>query len=266
MEAVTSTDYDSANLSHNFNQIGFSTYNYSQFEEKYKSQQNSTKLGTISQTLSCQSNDFVSYLYDDKYPRNQLQSDNNKHPQQQQQQQHPYVIPQEIKSKSLTYYQIDPAPKHETRHSKCHRSAEKNNQHETGILTIGVDDKKDSRASAGGSDKNEKRDKGVKCSNQKFEPKINGASSNHQQLIKSSESVDECHLGQMPPNQHQQQLDPSSKYRQFDRPPKYQEYPPRDSMRCEPAPRYYQDPPKYSDVIRRDDFKKISVSKFLFFT
>ncbi|KAI4495085.1 hypothetical protein M0804_001286 [Polistes exclamans] len=39
VEAVTSTDYDSSNLSRDFNQVGFNTYNYSQFEEKYKPRQ-----------------------------------------------------------------------------------------------------------------------------------------------------------------------------------------------------------------------------------
>ncbi|CAG5073236.1 Protein of unknown function [Cotesia congregata] len=269
MEAVTSTDYDSANLSHNFNQIGFSTYNYSQFEEKYKStQQNSTKLGTISQTLSSQSNDFVSYLYDDKYPRNQLKSerDSNK--------QHSYLLPHEVKSKSqnlrgdLTYYQIDPPGKHDTRHSKCHRSDDKNISYETHATTIVTDDnnKKD------GKDENNKRDKSGKHTHvNKSDSKINnGALSINQQFIKSTtnESDDECHLshiGQISSNQHhhqQQQFQVSYKYRQLDRPPKYQEYPPRDSLRCEqPAPRYYQDPPKYSDVIRRDDLKKIPEEK-----
>lgn len=265
MEAVTSTDYDSANLSHNFNQIGFSTYNYSQFEEKYKStQQNSTKLGTISQTLSSQSNDFVSYLYDDKYPRNQLKSersDSNK--------QHPYLLPHEVKSKSqnlrgnLTYYQIDLPGKHDTRNSKSHRTSDKNISYETTATIVTDDDnnKKDAKD-------NNKRDKCGKHTHVKSDSKINGPLSINQQFIKSTtnQSDDECHSSHIEQisssNQHhQQKFQVSYKYRQLDRPPKYQEHPPRDSLRCEqPAPRYYQDPPKYSDVIRRDDLKKITVS------
>ncbi|XP_034945741.1 uncharacterized protein [Chelonus insularis] len=250
MEAVTSTDYDSANLSRNFNQIGFSTYNYSQFEEKYRAQQNSKypndfpeggssgRLGTISQTLSCQPNDFVDYFHP-KYPRSHSQ------PEKQ------HSLSNEVRSKSqnsreLTFYQIESGlPKHESRHSKCHRSGNEKT-HDGGTS---IEDKKELKLVS--SDKNEKREKtAVKHNHTKPEPKINGTG-NHQ-LNKIE--IAECHVAN-----HQVE---ALKYRQFDRPPKYQEHAPKDSFRFEPAPRYLQDPPKYSDVIRRpDDVKKIQEEK-----
>ncbi|KAK0078566.1 hypothetical protein PV325_002350 [Microctonus aethiopoides] len=249
MEAVTSTDYDSANLSRNFNQIGFSTYNYSQFEEKYKTQQmgmhsddyrersrNQMKIGPNGQVVSHYPNDSVEYI-NQKNPRSHSQPEK---------QHHSFY---ETRSKSqdtreLTFYQID-APqqplKHESRHTKCHRSIEKSSND---IIGLNIQDKKDSKLVA--LDKNEKREKAsIKHNHVKSEQKINGATNNNQP--NKLETVD-IH------STNHKQVEPP-KYRPFDRPPKYQEDPPR----CELPPKYYQEPPKYCEATRRqDDPKRLS--------
>lgn len=245
MEAVTSTDYDSTNLSRGFNQIGFSTYNYSQFEEKYKPRQNvkysddyhvrGSIKGPVCRTFSRYPNDTNDHL-EHKHPRSHSQ------PEKQQQ------LCYENRSKSqdsreLTFYQIDATPplKHESRHTKCHRSEK---THDGGSSII--PDKKEN-SKLGALDKNEKK-ASIKHNHVKSELKIDG-SCNHQQPNKSE--VVECHLG------NHKQVEPP-KYRQFDRPPKYQEDPPRS----EPPPRYHPEPPKYCEVTKRpEEPKKSQVCK-----
>lgn len=203
MEAVTSTDYDSSNLTNSFNRIGFSSYNYSQFEEKYKQSRqpeqtrSSGKFGIFGRTFGRHNNDSTEKT-------EQINS--------------------RSKSRELKFYQIDdPVRILENRHGKCYRSNVEKIPHD---VTPTVHEKKDMKQNI--EDKNEKRDKSIASTHVKHnhvrqEPKINGQL-NKQELV-------ECQL-----SNNNKQCDPP-KYRQFDRPPKYQEDPPK----TEPPPKYSQD-------------------------
>uniref|UniRef100_A0A0C9R8R8 CG14535_0 protein n=1 Tax=Fopius arisanus TaxID=64838 RepID=A0A0C9R8R8_9HYME len=235
MEAVTSTDYDTSDLTRSFNQMGFSTYNYLQFEEKYKSRQyleyqrNPIKPGFTGRTFSRHSNDRNDKI-DQSYPRSHSQPEK------------PHHLAYEARSRSQDcreqmYYQPDGTGKSESRHTKCHRTGNHDNAPNV------VLEKKEPKLA--GAEKSEKRDKScvsvhTKHNHVRQEQKINGQGN---QLSKP-ESV-ECHL----PG-HQRADDPP-KYRPLDRPPKYQE----DAPRTEP-------PPKYCEVTKRqEDGKKSQEEK-----
>ncbi|XP_015113333.1 kinesin-like protein CG14535 isoform X1 [Diachasma alloeum] len=238
MEAVTSTDYESSNLTRSFNQMGFSTYNYLQFEEKYKSRQylehqrNPIKPGFTGRTFSRHSNDRNEKI-EQNYSRSHSQPEK------------PHHLAYEARSRSQEcreqmYYQVDGPGKPDSRHTKCHRSSNEKNHDNAPNVT---QEKKESKL--GASDKAEKRDKScasihAKHNHVRQEQKINGQGN---QLSKP-EPV-ECHLVG-----HQRNDDPP-KYRPLDRPPKYQE----DAPRTEP-------PPKYCEVTRRqEDVKKCQEEK-----
>ncbi|XP_076672113.1 uncharacterized protein LOC143371115 isoform X2 [Andrena cerasifolii] len=269
MEAVTSTEYDSSNLSRNFNQVGFNTYNYSQFEEKYKPRQvfkygdeyleygrNSVRLGPNERfaRLSSRHQDGVGKP-DQRYARSQSQ------PERQHNSSH------ETRSKSqdsreLTFYQIEPPVKLENvqHHSKVHRSAADKCQGKKEQLTFyeidgpaSQEKTKDSKLE-GCKDRGDKRDKC--CAGQeKANPAKYGKQSHQEQkanappnyqLNRSQSDLTECQLPNYYRHQDNPYIDPP-KYRQFDRPPKYQETPPKS-----------EPPPKYSEVARRqDDFKRV---------
>lgn len=272
MEAVTSTDYDSSNLSRNFNQVGFNTYNYSQFEEKYKPRQvfkygdeyleygrNSVRLGPNERfaRLSSRHQDGVGKP-DQRYARSQSQ------PERQHNSSH------ETRSKSqdsreLTFYQIEPPVKLENvqHHSKVHRSAADKCQGKKEQLTFYEIDGPASQEKAkdckleGCKDRGDKRDKC--CAGQeKANPAKYGKQSHQEQkanappnyqLNRSQSDLTESQLPNYYRHQDNPYIDPP-KYRQFDRPPKYQETPPKS-----------EPPPKYSEVARRqDDFKRVQVS------
>ncbi|XP_044012628.1 kinesin-like protein CG14535 isoform X2 [Aphidius gifuensis] len=221
MEAVTSTDYDSSNLTNSFNRIGFSTYNYSQFEEKYKQsrqpeQTRSTgKFGIFGRTFGRHNNESTEKT-------EQINS--------------------RSKSRELKFYQIDdPVRILENRHGKCYRSNVEKISHE---VTPTVHEKKDIKQNIG--DKNEKRDKSIASTHIKHnhvrqEQKINGPNNqlNKQELV-------ECQL-----SSNNKQCDPP-KYRQFDRPPKYQEDPPK----TEPPPKYCDVTKKQDDNNKRSQEEK----------
>ncbi|XP_015172649.1 PREDICTED: putative uncharacterized protein DDB_G0279653 [Polistes dominula] len=121
VEAVTSTDYDSSNLSRDFNQVGFNTYNYSQFEEKYKPRQifkygdeyleygrNSVRLDSNAERSTARLTGR--YQQDGLTKFEQRYSRSHSQPERQQYAYH------ETRSKSqdsreLTFYHIDPPPK-----------------------------------------------------------------------------------------------------------------------------------------------------------
>lgn len=254
MEAVTSTDYNSENLSRNFNQVGFNTYNYSQFEEKYKPRRN-IKTEEYPRNVSVRnpSNSRNSSRHShepgpgDKTPRSHSQPERQHHSSH------------EMRSKSqdsreLTFYQIDPPLKHENRHSKCHRSSFDKVFGKSKELTFYEIDGPPHNS----TDKIKDRDKDK--SGALIHPKHNhGKQINVEQKggnnynRSESDGTENFHR---PPSKPY--VEPP-KYRQFDRPPRYQEDPPRP----EPPPKYHQDPPKYSEVSdrRQDDLKRPQVGE-----
>lgn len=274
MEAVTSTDYDSSNLSRNFNQVGFNTYNYSQFEEKYKPRQvfkygdeyleygrNSVRLGLNERfaRLSSRHQDGVGKI-DQRYLRSHSQPERQHH------------STHETRSKSqdsreLTFYQIDPPVRAENvqHHSKAHRSAVEKGQGKKELTFYEIDGPATQEKAKDGKfesckDRSDKRDKSHTVQEKAIPPKH--AKQGHQeqktsappnyQLNRSQSDLTECQLPNYYRHQNNPYIDPP-KYRQFDRPPKYQETPPRS-----------EPPPKYSEVARRqDDYKRVQVSPTL---
>lgn len=273
MEAVTSSDYDPSNLSRNFNQVGFNTYNYSQFEDKYKPQQilkygdeyleygkNSVKMGLSTKWSSRHTQEQNSGL---KF--------NQRHPRSHSQPEKQYHHSNETRSKSqdsreLTFYQIDPPLKHDnTPNTKYHhRPVEKILQGKKELTFYEIDgppqhhEKKEVKFSQ--PEKLEKRDK------------IISSKHSHGKLINQEQKVaigyqmnrSQSDLGE---NQTFSTRIPNGsyveppKYRAFDRPPKYQENPPK----IEPPPKYHQEPPKYSEIIKRqEDAKQSQVGIFGF--
>ncbi|XP_033298194.1 uncharacterized protein LOC117204671 isoform X2 [Bombus bifarius] len=268
MEAVTSTDYDSSNLSRNFNQVGFNTYNYSQFEEKYKPRQvfkygdeyleygrNSVRLGLNERfaRLSSRHQDGVGKI-DQRYLRSHSQPERQHH------------STHETRSKSqdsreLTFYQIDPPVRAENvqHHSKAHRSAVEKGQGKKELTFYEIDGPATQEKAKDGKfesckDRSDKRDKSHTVQEKAIPPKH--AKQGHQeqktsappnyQLNRSQSDLTECQLPNYYRHQNNPYIDPP-KYRQFDRPPKYQETPPRS-----------EPPPKYSEVARRqDDYKRV---------
>lgn len=277
MEAVTSTDYDSSNLSRNFNQVGFNTYNYSQFEEKYKPRQvfkygdeyleygrNSVRLGPNERftRLSSRHQDVVGKS-DQRYTRSHSQPERQQHPCQ------------EIRSKSqdsreLTFYQIDPPVKVENvqHHPKPHRSAIEKNQSKKELTFYEIDgpgsqEKSKDVKLEGGKEREEKRDKchggqekanaTTKHGKQSHQEQKANPPPHYHQLNRSQSDLTECQLPNYYRHQNNPYIDPP-KYRQFDKPPKYQETPPKS-----------EPPPKYSEVARRqDDYKRVQVRKLAF--
>ncbi|XP_043471271.1 uncharacterized protein LOC122504292 isoform X2 [Leptopilina heterotoma] len=262
MEAVTSSDYDPSNLSRNFNQVGFNTYNYSQFEDKYKPQQilkygdeyleygrNSVKMGLNTKWTSRHTQEQNSAI---KF--------NQRHPRSHSQPEKQYHHSNETRSKSqdsreLTFYQIDPPLKHDnTPTTKYHRPGEKILQGKKELTFYEIDgpplhEKKEVKFSQ--PEKVEKRDK------------IISSKHSHGKLINPEQKVtigyqmnrSQSDLGE---NQTFSSRIPNGsfveppKYRAFDRPPKYQENPPK----IEPPPKYHQEPPKYSEIIKRQEDAK----------
>ncbi|XP_029032702.2 uncharacterized protein LOC114871226 isoform X2 [Osmia bicornis bicornis] len=270
MEAVTSTDYDSSNLSRNFNQVGFNTYNYSQFEEKYKPRQvfkygdeyleygrNSVRLGPNERfaRLSSRHQEAIGKP-DQRYTRSHSQPERQQHPCQ------------EIRSKSqdsreLTFYQIDPPVKVENvqHHPKPHRSAIEKNQNKKELTFYEIDgpgsqEKTKDGKSEGGKEREEKRDKChggqektnaiTKHGKQSHQEQKANPPPHYHQLNRSQSDLTECQLPNYYRHQNNPYIDPP-KYRQFDKPPKYQETPPKS-----------EPPPKYSEVARKqDDYKRV---------
>lgn len=274
MEAVTSTDYDSTNLSRNFNQVGFNTYNYSQFEEKYKPRQifkygdeyleyghNSVRLGERFGRSQAKGQDGA--RLDQRYSRSQSQ------PERQHQ------LAQEIRSKSqdsreLTFYQIDPPlksaenprpPHDKPSHQKLKKEltfyeidGPPSGQERREKVEVCKErgDKSHDKSHTGGQEKPQ----AAKHGRQSHQEQRANAPSDCQ-LNRSQSDLTECQLPNYYGHRNNPYIDPP-KYRHFDRPPRYQETPPRS----EPPPKYHADPPKYVEVSRRqDDFKRIQVSR-----
>lgn len=270
MEAVTSTDYDSSNLSRNFNQVGFNTYNYSQFEEKYKPRQvvkygdeyleygrNSVRLGPNERLarLSSKHQEGVGKL-DQRCPRSHSQPERQHHPSHE-------TRSKSQDSRELTFYQIDPPVKAENaqHHSKSHRSVTEKCQGKKEQLTFYEIDGPTSQEKGKDKENCKDRDKRDKAHVGQEKQVLKHGKQNHQghqeqktsppnyQLNRSQSDLTECQLPNYYRHQNNPYIDPP-KYRQFDRPPKYQEVPPKS-----------EPPPKYSEVARRqDDYKKAQVS------
>lgn len=268
MEAVTSTDYHSTNLSRNFNQVGFNTYNYSQFDEKYKPRQifkygdeyleYGHRLGANERFARSKHQDGT--RFDQRYSRSHSQPERQHH------------LSQETRSKSqdsreLTFYQIDPPVKLENsrQHDKSHQQKLKKEltfYEIDGPPPIGQERREKPEVCK------ERGDKGTK-SHDKFhaggqERSQSSAKHGRQEqqktfenaLNRSQSDLTECQLPNYCGHRNNPYIDPP-KYRQFDRPPRYQEAP----SRSEPPPKYHVDPPKYTEVSRRqDDSKRIQVS------
>lgn len=264
MEAVTSTDYDPSNLSRNLNQVGFNTYNYSQFEEKYNKPQilkygdeyleygkNSVKMGLNSRWASRHTQDVSTTKYN-RHPRSHSQPEKQHHHSNE-------TRSKSQDSRELTFYQIDPPLKHDTQNSKFHRSNEKILQCKKELTFYEIDgppvhEKKEVKFL-----QPEKRDKIIssKHSHGKLihpqEQKISGS-----QMNRSQSDLGENQMANMSRN-HGSYIEPP-KYRPFDRPPKYQENPPK----TEPPPKYHQDPPKYSEIAKRHEDVKQSQVRNIF--
>lgn len=284
MEAVTSTDYDSSNLSRNFNQVGFNTYNYSQFEEKYKPRQvfkygdeyleygrNSVRLGSNERLarLSSARHQEVAGKIDQRYARSHSQPERQHH------------STHETRSKSqdsreLTFYQIDPpVPRPENVHSKTHRGVAVEKGQGKKELTFyeidgppsqekaAKDGKSEGGGGGGGKDKSEKgtqrdkahaggvQEKSTPCPSKHPKQEQRAIAPPNYQLNRSQSDLTDCQLPNYYRHRNNPYIDPP-KYRQFDRPPRYQETPPRST----------EPPPKYSEVARRqDDYKRVQVSK-----
>ena len=268
MEAVTSTDYDSSNLSRNFNQVGFNTYNYSQFEEKYKPQQilkygdeyleygkNSVRMGLNSRSASRHPQEIFAKC-GQRYPRSHSQPEKQHH--------HSYETRSKSQdSRELTFYQIDPPLMHENPHAKCHRSTDKIIQRKKELTFYEIDgpqyqEKKEVKfCQPEKTEKREKRDK-VISSRHSHGKLVHQEQKNSTgiQINKSQSDISENQLPNYIKNQNGLLVEPP-KYRPFDRPPKYQETPPK----TEPPPKYHPDPPKYCEVtMRQDESKLVQVS------
>ncbi|XP_050461813.1 uncharacterized protein LOC126856885 isoform X3 [Cataglyphis hispanica] len=268
MEAVTSTDYDSTNLSRNFNQVGFNTYNYSQFEEKYKPR------------LFKYSDEYLEYGHklsaNERYARSKYQDGlDQRYSRSHSQPERQHHLYQETRSKSqdsreLTFYQINPPVKTENprQHDKSHQKLKKEltfyeidgppscqeKREKSEICKERVDKgtKSHDKSYAGGQEKSQAAKHG-RQSHQEQQKTLANVSA-HCQLNRSQSDLTECQLPNYCGHRNNPYIDPP-KYRQFDRPPRYQETSPRV---MEPPPKYHADPPKYIEVSRRqDDFKKI---------
>ncbi|XP_072765686.1 uncharacterized protein [Anoplolepis gracilipes] len=268
MEAVTSTDYDSTNLSRNFNQVGFNTYNYSQFEEKYKPRQ-FFKYG----------NEYLEYGHklgaNERYARSKYQDGSKldqRYSRSHSQPERQHHLYQEIRSKSqdsreLTFYQINPPVKTENprQHDKSHQKLKKE------LTFYEIDGPPGCQEKREKSESKERADKGTKSHDKSYaagqeksqakhgrqshqeQQKTLANASEHRQLNRSQSDLTECQLPNYCGHRNNPYIDPP-KYRQFDRPPRYQEALPRV---VEPPPKYHPDPPKYIEVSKRqDDFKK----------
>ncbi|XP_011645396.1 probable WRKY transcription factor protein 1 [Pogonomyrmex barbatus] len=272
MEAVTSTDYDSTNLSKNFNQVGFNTYNYSQFEEKYKPRQifkygdeyleYGHRIGVNERFARTKYQDGS--RFDQRYSRSHSQPERQHH------------FSQETRSKSqdsreLTFYQIDPPMKSENprQHDKSHQKLKKDlTFYELDGLPSGQERRDKSEVCKERADKNikshdkfltggQERSQAAKHGRQSHQEQqktlANAPTSNYHQLNRSQSDLTECQLPNYYGHRNNPYIDPP-KYRQFDKPPRYQETP----LRSELPPKYHADPPKYVEVSRRqDDFKRI---------
>ncbi|XP_076239417.1 uncharacterized protein LOC143182349 [Calliopsis andreniformis] len=260
MEAVTSTDYDSSNLSRNFNQVGFNTYNYSQFEEKYKPRQvfkygdeyleygrNSVRMGS-NERFARLSSRHQDGKPEQKCVRSHSQPERQHHPSHE-------ARSKSQDSRELTFYEIDPPVKVENaqHHSKVHRSADKSQGKKDQLTFYEIDAPVSQEKAKDGKDRGEKRDKShvgqekgvaVKHGKQGHQDQKATAPPNYQ-LNRSQSDLTECQLPNYYRHQNNPYIDPP-KYRQFDRPPKYQEVPPKS-----------EPPPKYSEVAKRqDDYKR----------
>lgn len=273
MEAVTSTNYDSTNLSRNFNQVGFNTYNYSQFEEKYKPRQifkYSDEYAEYGHRLGVNERSARSKYPVDSTRLDQRYSRSHSQPERQ------HHLSQETRSKSqdsreLTFYEIDPPAKPENARQhdgKSHQKTkkeqltfyeiepsscqERKERHETCKERADKSVKSHDKFHAASQDRSQAAKHRLMGEDQQPKTAANPTASN--QLNRSQSDLTECQL----PNHHGHRNNPyidPPKYRQFDRPPLYQEAPPRS----DPPPKYHVDPPKYAEVSRRQDDPKRSI-------
>lgn len=267
MEAVTSNDYDSSNLSRNFNQFGFNTYNYSQYDEKYAPRQilkygdeyaeygtNSVRLQNWRLSRHHQQEGIAKL--EQRYARSHSQ------PERQHHSSHEARSKSQDPTRELTIYQIEPRHESVKQHVKFHRSTIDKGMSELTFYEIDGPPKqekvKDCKAEqvvaqdARVGEKGEKREKINQGKNreQKVTPPVN------YQLNRSKSDLSECQLPNYQKHQNNPYIDPP-KYRMFDRPPKYQETPSKSEL----PPKYYQDPPKYSEVTRKhDEARRLQVS------
>lgn len=285
MEAVTSTDYNSANLSRNFNQVGFNTYNYSQFEQKIKPKQ-MFKYGeeydhghqrNSSRTFGRQE----SRISGGKHPPESLAKFEERYTRSQSQPERKHQMHNEARSKSqdsraeLTYYEIDSQEKqHESQYSSFYRQNDKGrevvkselkfyeidgpplsltqNAEKVKEVKLSQSEKYDKRGEKG--DRERDRDNSITTFNQTRTNcnvlllGVDGKCNNYG----STEAADNHnHTANYKKTQSSSQsavIEPP-KYRAYDRPPRYQETPPKP----DPPPKYLQDPPKYSEVTKIQD-------------
>jgi len=270
MEAVTSGDYDSTNLSRNFNQVGFNTYNYSQFEEKYKPRQ-IFKYGDeyLEYGHRLGVNDrFARSKYpgvdgsgrlDQRYSRSHSQPERQHHPSQE-------TRSKSQDSRELTFYQIDPSVKSENparqHDGKSHQKTRKElTLYEIDGAPSSCQERKErhdackehaEKSAKSHTVSQERSQAHTKHRQSQEQPKTASVppTSECHQLNRSQSDLSECQLPNYHGHRNNPYIDPP-RYRQLDKPSRYQEAPSRSDV-----------PPKYAEVSRRqDDLKRIQVSR-----
>jgi hypothetical protein len=274
MEAVTSSDYDSTNLSRNFNQVGFNTYNYSQFEEKYKPRQ-----------IFKYGDEYLEYGHrlgaNDRFARSKYPVDgtrlDQRYSRSHSQPERQHHLSQETRSKSqdsreLTFYQIDSSVKPENpvrqHDGKSHQKTRKElTFYEIDGAPSSCQERKErhdackehAEKSAKSHAASQDRSQATKHRQSQEQPKTASAppTSECHQLNRSQSDLSECQLPNYHGHRNNPYIDPP-RYRQLDKPPRYQEA----SSKSDLPPKYHADPPKYAEVSRRqDDLKRIQVSR-----
>lgn len=270
MEAVTSTDYNSANLSRNFNQVGFNTYNYSQFEQKLRPKQilkygeeeytdyghnsprNLGKTGRHDSRNSVKHPQEGLAKFEERYARSQSQPER-------QHQAHNETRSKSQDSRELTFYEIHPpgqkVREHESQLNTFYRPNEKPGKDvgKSELKFYEIDcpppmSEKVKEVKFGQSEKPDKREGGIAAGNQGRGNPVHVAEG--KSVPPKYGATNEPSTDNQPQNYKKPQsatfVEPP-KYRPYDRPPRYQETPPK----ADPPPKYLQDPPKYSEVTKR---------------
>ncbi|XP_046591946.1 uncharacterized protein LOC107217886 [Neodiprion lecontei] len=262
MEAVTSTDYNSANLSRNFNQVGFNTYNYSQFEQKMRpkqilkyggdeyngsldyahhSQRNTSKTGGRHDSRNGSKHPPEGLArFEERYtrsrsqPERQHQTQNETRSKSQDSRELTFFEirrPQlggqrDVGRNELKFYEIDgPPPPPLEKLGKEGKSAQS--------------EKGDKRGGEKEHNIPKNNPNGVTDQGKPVPPKYDPGRN-------TFESFADAQIPNYKKPQPVSVVEPP-KYRPYDRPPRYQEAPPK----AEPPPKYLQDPPKYSEIAKR---------------
>ncbi|XP_066602950.1 uncharacterized protein [Prorops nasuta] len=271
MDAVTSTDYDSTQLTRNFNQVGFNTYNYSQYEDKYKPRQvpkygdecmeygrNSVRMSLNARLTSRHQQEGMT-KHDQRFPRSHSQPEKQHHSSHE-------ARSKSQDSRELKFYEIDPPLKTEILQQRKLQRLHAADREKTELTYYAIDGpmqepSKDSTFELC-KERTERRDKSyglqeksiplksLKSNRHQNHEDTKHNSSLNSQFGQSQSDSNESQLPKYVKQQNNPCIDPP-KYRIHDKPPKYQETLPKS----DPPPKYTE-PPKYSEVTRRQDEAK----------